>query len=305
MNQKEKLNASMQRIDQLMTEYAQCRDVPDDRARARRLQSAVCTEILPPNPFGNVLLRKIGYYLVNYTHICDADEILIDYLMDMMAKYETAVCDSFTKWIYGTNLWYWISDNVRKKYRREVRIPLPEDRDETDFFDSFLSCEETPDEQAELRAVVERLVKRLCSTVQYMKHTPSKTNNPVRLEYTQCFATDVLTNLCKKEYLTGRQINEKEAFECMELGLLDFIMEKECRNFPEIRSSALKTYDQAGVSESTERIRLPLDNPVYISYLSGYFQKVVSGSLVSQQKAHFKEMLAIDENQKTIPTEVW
>ena len=308
MNQKEKLNASMQRIDQLMMEYAQCRDVPNDRARARKLQSAVCTEILPPNPFGNVLLFKIGKYLVNHTHICDADEILLDYLMDMMPKYDPAVCDSFTKWIYGINVKYWISDNVYKKYKKEVPMPTlqdPDDGQEFDFIENIKSGEVPPDEQAELRDMVERLVKRLCSTVQYMKHTPNKTNNPVRLEYTQCFVTDVLTNLCKKEYLTGRQINEKEVFESMELGLLDFIIEEDCRSFPEIRSTAMKTYDQAGVSESKERIKLPLENPVYICYLSGFFQKEVTGSLVSQQKAKFKEMLGMNENKTKTPTEMW
>ena len=299
----------MDKIDHLMLEYAQYRADPANRARAKRLQGAAFTAMLPspdsPSSFAKKLIHKLSHYLRGYSD--PPEDAMIDYVWDMMLKYDPQRNSSFTKWILGENLLFWVRDNYIKKHKDEVLLRGSSDGDADENPDDPIASQpdttNSPIALTDLAFMLEHQIALMCSKVQFIRHNPSKANNPTRLRYTQCFMTDILVNLCQKQYLDHLRFNEREALDSMEQGLLDLILQTPCKSFTEIRCTCLKTYRSAGISAETDEIDLPLKNPVYRFYLSGVFGKPVSDSLVSQQHNKFYDLIEYEHFKKTFSAE--
>ena len=112
------------RINTLMLEYDVCKKAGNNKARMKRIWGEVYVLLSSTNnACGRKVKAKIRKLLnlnASLNHMYEENDVLSDYLLECLKKYDVEKCPAFFQWFLGDTLNHWISDNIYKKNTRIV-----------------------------------------------------------------------------------------------------------------------------------------------------------------------------------------
>lgn len=167
--------------------------------------------------------------------------------------------------------------------------PISEDGD-TALGDSLQSNAFLPEEAAENEDLI---VTFLVLHIQLQQLLAGRANNPQKLLYYRMFFTDSFTDLCHSEELSDDCIrHERDVFDAMCVGFLDFFMAEVCRTVPAICGCALKLHGEMVEGCPMAEPGQPLPNNVYKTYLNTHEGfSIKSDGTISNQRDAYKKFL--------------
>lgn len=137
----------------------------------------------------------------------------------------------------------------------------------------------------------DRLIEILVLITKVIQHLKGKANNEVRRKYFSLFTTDYITYAIKNEECRLDIRHERDMMNAMESDFLNFYMQSMCCSVADIQQSSLKKYGELVDGEEMIETKLPLSNPVYVSYFWKVLKQSVTDSAISNQKGEYKKQL--------------
>ena len=136
--------------------------------------------------------------------------------------------------------------------------------------------------------------KRLLSlALCFPERLSGRAKNPQRLNYFRMFFTDSIVDVLHQNLETRPFIaHERDLFQAMKLGFLDFFMKHICRTVPEIECCAVKRYNELVDGRPDTAPGHPLPNDVYMTYLNTVESYAIkSPGTISNQRAEYERFM--------------
>ena len=121
-----------------------------------------------------------------------------------------------------------------------------------------------------------------------------RANNPQRLRYYRMFFTDDSVEIIHSQpRITAYIEHERDLFQALHLGFLDFFMTRKCRSVIEISNTARKLLGELIDGENMITMDHPLPNDVYLAYIRAEVgTSAGSRSVVSEMRGNYRKFFA-------------
>ena len=157
-------------------------------------------------------------------------------------------------------------------------------------YDSAAAGTDAPDRDLQLDTIMLQVIPLILELHQRLK---GRANNPQRIRYYRMFFTDSSVDIMQNhERIQAYIAHERDLFQAMYLGFLDYFMKDRCRTVREVCKSSVKLLGELIPGAEMKNAGHPLPSDVYLNYL-----KTVEGidtgtrSMVSENRNHYRDFL--------------